>query len=356
MQQHYVFPEETNLNYSSLVDFISAFLNGSLLPYQQSETVLESSRKATQPPFVNLDFHQVDSIPRVTTHTFSELVVGFNQSDSDVWNKDVLVLFSNRWCGFCQRMELVVHEVYRAMKGYAKMQKSESKNEKSMFHNDMTGDLKNEMLKLPLMYLLDCTLNDCSLIMKSMNQVGVYPTLVLFPAEKKHALPYEGDLAVTEVFKFMADHGSNSHHLTSEKGILWTVAKKRGSNQEFFKVQSSDIHEQSKDNKILIVKADQVTGFQGLIINKHIRWDALPELGEGLEMLAEAPLSFGGPLIKRGKPLVALTQRFIKDEYPEILPGVAFLDQSATIQKIKELKLGNQSVMTTGFSLDWPSS
>lgn len=135
MQQHYVFPEETNLNYSSLVDFISAFLNGSLLPYQQSETVIESSRKATQPPFVNLDFHQVDSIPRVTTHTFSELVVGFNQSDSDAWNKDVLVLFSNRWCGFCQRMELVVYEVYRAMKGYAKMQKSESKNEKSMFHD-----------------------------------------------------------------------------------------------------------------------------------------------------------------------------------------------------------------------------
>lgn len=185
-------------------------------------------------------------------------------------------------------------------------------------------------------------------------------------------------------------------------GILWTVAKKRGRNQEFFKVQSSDIHEQSKDtvhevlltnvhklviedkqvkshisqsfqeappnvvvgsilvatdkllsihpfdkSEILIVKADQVTGFQGLIINKHIRWDALPELGEGLEMLAEAPLSFGGPLIKRGKPLVALTQRFIKDEYPEILPGVAFLDQSATIQKIKELKLGNQSV--TGY-------
>lgn len=41
---------------------------------------------------------------------------------------------------------------------------------------------------------------------------------MLFPAEKKHALPYEGDLAVTEVFKFMADHGSNSHHLISEKG------------------------------------------------------------------------------------------------------------------------------------------
>ncbi|KAM5566432.1 hypothetical protein ABKV19_014888 [Rosa sericea] len=410
MQQHYVFPEETNVNYSSLVDFISAFLNGSLLPYQQSETVLESSRKATQPPFVNLDFHQVDSIPRVTTHTFSELVVGFNQSDSDAWNKDVLVLFSNRWCGFCQRMELVVHEVYRAMKNYAKMLKRESKNEKSTFHDNMTGDVKNEMLELPLMYLLDCTLNDCSLILKSMNQREVYPTLVVFPAEKKHAFPYEGDMAVTEVFKFMADHGSNSHHLTSEKGILWTLAKKRGRNQDFFMVQSSDVHEQSRDtlhevlltnvhkpviedkqikshipqglheappnvvvgsvlvatdklhsvhpfdkSEILIVKADQVTGFQGLIINKRIRWDALPELGEGVKMLVEAPLSFGGPLIKGGMPLVALTQKFVKDEYPEILPGIAFLDPSATIQKIKELKLGNQSVTDYWFFFGYSS-
>ncbi|KAL6187321.1 hypothetical protein ACLB2K_038721 [Fragaria x ananassa] len=406
MQQHYVFSEGTNVNYSSLVDFISSFLNGSLLPYQQSETVLKSSRKATQPPFVNLDFHQVDSIPRVTTHSFSELVVGLNQSDSDAWNKDVLVLFSNRWCGFCQQMELVFQEVYRAMKGYAKMLKSESKDEKSMFKN---GNLKNEMLKLPLMYLLDCTSNDCSLILKSMNQMEVYPTLVLFPAEKKHAFPYEGDMAVTEVFKFMADHGSNNHHLVSEKGILWTVAENRRRNQDFFSVQSYDIHEQSRDSlhevltnvhkpvigdkqvkshisqtlheappnvvvgsilvatdkllgvrpfdksEILIVKADQVDGFQGLIINKHIRWDALPELGEEVKMLVEAPLSFGGPLIKGGMPLVALTQKFVKDEYPEILPGIAFLDPSATIQKIKELKLGNQLVANYWFFFGYSS-
>nr|XP_011463453.1 PREDICTED: uncharacterized protein LOC101292598 isoform X2 [Fragaria vesca subsp. vesca] len=407
MQQHYVFAEGTNFNYSSLVDFISAFLNGSLLPYQQSETVLKNSRKATQPPFVNLDFRQVDSIPRVTTNTFSELVVGFNQSDSDAWNKDVLVLFSNRWCGFCQRMELVFHEVYRAMKGYAKMLKSESKNEKSMFQN---GNLKNELLKLPLMYLLDCTSNDCNLILKSMNQREVYPILVLFPAEKKHALPYEGDMAVTEVFKFMADHGSNNHHLVSEKGILWTVAEKGRRNQDFFSVQSYDIHEQSRDSlhevlltnvhkpfiedklvksqisqtlheappnvvvgsilvatdkllgvhpfdksEILILKADQVNGFQGLIINKHIRWDALPELGEEVKILAEAPLSFGGPLIKGGMPLVALTQKFVKHEYPEILPGIAFLDPSATIQKIKELKLGNQPVADYWFFFGYSS-
>ncbi|PQQ02186.1 uncharacterized protein Pyn_12588 [Prunus yedoensis var. nudiflora] len=407
--QHHVLSEETNLSYSSLADFLAEFVNGSLLPYQQSESVLHRSREATQPPFVNLDFHQVDTIPQVTSRTFSELVIGFNQSDTDAWNKDVLVLFSNRWCGFCQRMELVVHEVYRAMKDYVKMLKSGSKNEKTMFDD---GDLKDEMLKLPFIYLLDCTLNDCSLILKSMNQREVYPALVLFPAEKKNVLPYEGDMAVTEIFKFMADHGSNSHHLISEKGILWTVAKKRGRNQNFFKVQLSDIHKEGpieKDtlhevlltkthkqvirddqakshtsqgfneaalrvvtgsilvatdkltvhpfdkSEILIVKADQVTGFQGLIINKHIRWDALNELEQGLEMLAEAPLSFGGPLIKGGMPLVALTRRFVKTEYPEVIQGVFFLDQLATIQKIKELKSGNQSVSEYWFFFGYSS-
>lgn len=32
-------------------------------------------------------------------------------------------------------------------------------------------NLKDVKLKLPLIYLLDCTLNDCSLILRSINQV-----------------------------------------------------------------------------------------------------------------------------------------------------------------------------------------
>lgn len=49
-------------------------------------------------------------------------------------------------------------------------------------------------------------------------QREVYPALLLFPAEKKNAVLYEGDMAVTEIFKFMADHGSNSDDLISQKG------------------------------------------------------------------------------------------------------------------------------------------
>lgn len=134
-QQHYVFPKERDLSYAALDDFLTGFLNGSLLPYQQSESVLQSPRDATQPPFVNTDFHEVDTLPRVTSNTFSKLVFGFNQSGSVAWNKDVLVLFSNRWCGFCQRMELVVREVYRAMKSHINMLRSGSRNGKTMFHD-----------------------------------------------------------------------------------------------------------------------------------------------------------------------------------------------------------------------------
>lgn len=35
----------------------------------------------------------------------------------------------------------------------------------------MTEDLKNAIFRLPQIYLMDCTLNDCSLILKSLTQV-----------------------------------------------------------------------------------------------------------------------------------------------------------------------------------------
>lgn len=56
---------------------------------------------------------------------------------------------------------------------------------------------------------------------------------MLFPAEKKNALPYEGHMEVTDVIKFVADHGSNSHHLVHEKGsYLWTGYVKTNANAE----------------------------------------------------------------------------------------------------------------------------
>ncbi|ESR50760.1 hypothetical protein CICLE_v10030666mg [Citrus x clementina] len=409
--QHYVASKEATFNYSSMADFLHGFLNGTLLPYQRSESILQISREATHPPFVNMDFHEVDSIPRVTVHSFSDLV-GLNQSDNEnafsAWNEDVVVLFSSSWCGFCQRMELVVREVFRAVKGYMKSLKNGYKNGQ----RDLNGEyLKNINFKLPRIYLMDCTLNDCSLILKSMTQREVYPALVLFPAERKNAISFKGDISVADVIKFIADHGNNSHDLLNENGIIWTLPEKEGRYQNLFEDPSPTIgnkeasvteeglhevilksetskaaerdswikshtskslHETAhsvvagsiliatdkllgvhpfENSKILIVKADQSVGFQGLIFNKHIGWDSLQELEKGLDFLKEAPLSFGGPLIKHRMPLVSLTRRVTKSQYPEIVPGVYFLDQSATVNEIEELKSGNHSIADYWFFL-----
>ncbi|KAK7264136.1 hypothetical protein RJT34_31740 [Clitoria ternatea] len=409
-QQHYVYPEEKNFDFSSQYGFLSEFLDGTLLPYLRSEHVLRGQREATNPPFVNLDFHEVDSIPRITAHAFSELVIGFNLSNkentSNAWNKDVLVLFSNSWCAFCQRMEMIVCEVYRAIRGYVDMLKRGSSNVKE--------NLDYVMMKLPVIYLLDCTLNDCGLILKSVDQGEVYPALVLFPAEKKIPLLYEGDMAVIDVMKFVAEHGSNFHHLIRDKvAVLWLSERVAESQKSYDTLQtgihvetlhtrnkyhgapgqdrildqvvspnlmsspvSNGLHEtlppvvigsvliatekllgiQPFDgSKILIVAADQITGFKGLIINKHIKWSILPKLEEGTENLKEAPLSLGGPVMKTGMPLLSLTRTVSGNNLPEILPGIYFLDHAATIRKIEELKSENLPVGDYWYFLGYSS-
>lgn len=46
----------------------------------------------------------------------------------------------------------------------------------------------------------------------------LYPTLVLYPAENKTGIFYEGDMSVINIMEFLESHGSNSHYLTKHKG------------------------------------------------------------------------------------------------------------------------------------------
>ncbi|KAF3683857.1 hypothetical protein FXO37_01651 [Capsicum annuum] len=108
-------------------------------------------------------------------------------------------------------------------------------------------------------------------------------------------------------------------------------------------------------SKVLIVKVDQSTGFQGLIINKHISWDSLDELEDGPQLLKEAPLSFGGPVMQLGMPFVAFSRKYIVNQSMEVLPNVFFLDQRATVGIIQELRLGNQSIHDLWFFLGFSS-
>lgn len=110
------------------------------------------------------------------------------------------------------------------------------------------------------------------------------------------------------------------------------------------------------ESKILIVKVDESTGFKGLIINKHISWDSLEDLGEGnFEFLKEAPLSFGGPVMMRGMPLAALTHKFIEGRSLEILPNIYFIDQLATPSLLEDIRAGNQSAHDFWFFLGYSS-
>lgn len=92
-------------------------------------------------------------------------------------------------------------------------------------------------------------------------------------------------------------------------------------------------------SKILIIKGGPEFGFMGLIINKPVRWKTFPELGERSELLKETPLSFGGPVVDPGLPLLALTREGDSShDHPEISPGVYFLDHQSVSRRIQEMK------------------
>ncbi|KAK4403157.1 hypothetical protein Sango_1056400 [Sesamum angolense] len=327
-------------------------------PISQKHYVLPE-QDSQRPPFVNLDFHETDSIPLVTTNTFAELVLG-NKSDPKnsgrPWDRNVLVLFSNSWCGFCQRMELIVREVYRAVKSYGNIKINSTRKEKLML-TEYVGDAA---LNLPLIYMMDCTLNDCSLIVKPILQREVYPLLLLFPAERKNnTVSYEGEIAVSDIIKFLAAHGSRVLDLLMDKKP--EIYKTGSTKPQLFAgcVLSAtdkllDAHP-FDESKILLVKVHQSTGFQGLIVNKHINWDSLENLEEGYELLKEGPLSFGGPVVMRGMPLVALTHKFIEGQSIEVLPNIYFIDQLGAHSLLEEIRVGNQSVYDYWFFLGYSS-
>lgn len=248
--------------------------------------------------------------------------------------------------------------------------------------------------KLPLIYMMDCTQNDCSSIIKPIGQRELYPLLLLFPADhKNNVMPYEGDIVVSDIIKFLAAHGSHVLDLILDKSLLQgenlvgqgplsTTAHHEVLLKDRLQIKSqinaqlpANLHERPQlfpgsiltasdklmdahpfeQSKILILTVDQTTGFHGLIFNKHISWDSANEFVQGFEFLNKAPLSFGGPVVKRGMPLIALTRTFIEGRSVEVLPNVYFLDQSSVSVIIEEIKAGNRSLHDYWFFLGYSS-
>lgn len=135
---HYVFPVDERIDETSLIHFIDRFFLGQLEETVISEPPPGPQRAGPCPPFVNRDFHDFNSVPRVTADVFYSQVLGIHGTKSFTgatpstktgkcgevnvgglmgpaqW-KDVVVLFTAPYCGFCKRLELVFREVYRSL-------------------------------------------------------------------------------------------------------------------------------------------------------------------------------------------------------------------------------------------------
>jgi len=49
-------------------------------------------------------------------------------------------------------------------------------------------------------------------------QRDLYPSLLLYPAERKEAISYDGETSVHNIIKFIADQGANSDWIYKEQG------------------------------------------------------------------------------------------------------------------------------------------
>ncbi|CAH1430397.1 unnamed protein product [Lactuca virosa] len=102
-------------------------------------------------------------------------------------------------------------------------------------------DLNNTVLKLPMIYMMDCIENDCSSLLKSSTKRDLYPSLLLYPAERKESISYDGETSVFNIIKFIADQGGDSHWIYKERGILLTEAEKGAWNEKPFKDPSEPV-------------------------------------------------------------------------------------------------------------------
>uniref|UniRef100_A0A0D9XKU2 Thioredoxin domain-containing protein n=1 Tax=Leersia perrieri TaxID=77586 RepID=A0A0D9XKU2_9ORYZ len=387
-QKHYVFPDEIEFSYSSLANFFDCFMNQSLSPYYRSALPAISSKELLRPPFINRDFHEADSIPQLTTSCDSnnELFLSNTENAASAWKKDVLVLFSNSWCGFCQRTELVVREVYRSFKNFV------SSNSQFLQAQNLQIEEKNEesaMKGFPAIYLMDCTSNECHHLLKSAGKEELYPTLLLFPSENKSAISYESGISVANLFVFLESHASNSPYLLEYKGFLWkkkTVTQRDAPQAIQFDSSdksSTDVGSGSPSNserhevhvlagsiltataklesaipfdnsQVLIVSADSHEGFQGLIINKRLSWDSFKNLDSSMEPIKHAPLFYGGPVVVQDYYLVSLS-RVALDGYLQVIPDVYYGNVAATTQVTRRIKSGEQSAENLWFFLGFSS-
>ncbi|MCO5547945.1 hypothetical protein L7F22_001400 [Adiantum nelumboides] len=239
----FVFPAHNqSIDYMSLKVFFDQFVAKKLQKAYRSEVAQWKPRKQVQPPFVNLDFHEVDGVPRVNSQRLLQLLAqrsmvsrSFLDGAKDMplfWERAALVLFTTPSCGFCKRTELVFREVHQLLTRYLNRSTREgflddgySTYDIAYQKVEMIGGIGNLLAskereieqKLPRLFQIDCTLNDCSGFFQSIDQEELYPSVVLYPAQNKnHPIVFGGISTVQAILKFIAVEGgagTNSHIL-----------------------------------------------------------------------------------------------------------------------------------------------
>ncbi|CAA6666627.1 unnamed protein product [Spirodela intermedia] len=331
-QKHYVLPKGTERAFDSYVNFVDKFLNGSLFPHQRSERFSQSPREYPSP-------HSV-------INWFS---------------------FAIPWCGFCHRMELVVREVYRAFKGL-----------EHWLRGDPAGG-GCPVNGFPSIYRMDCTLNDCSSILSKFGKIQGedYPTLLLFPGKDRDAITYQGPASVLDIFEFLAEHGTSSHvvneyRAAGRRGLLRKRPPPPGGVPDLGARHPAADQESGGDAaavevgsvltateklvgaypfenaSVLIVRADQDSGFQGLILNRRLSWEVFEGLDLDVEALRAATLCHGGPVSLRNFPLLSLARKPLQG-YTQVAEGALFFgDPFATGAAVGQIRSRSPAAAAAG--------
>ncbi|CAM6124738.1 unnamed protein product [Calypogeia fissa] len=426
-QAHYSFPSNVALNVTTLSSFVDSFLSGVLQRTVFSEPESPPSREPPRPPFVNQDFHEMYPVPRVTVDSFLEMVKGVSQADEkssqftlrqsgreeseenggnltgSAWDRDVLVLFTTPWCGFCKRMELVVREVYRSLQLVRSHEIPSSgginNSEDQQNLNDPTASRPARLAggqstvkkavqtrredaavrERPMLFQMDCTMNDCSDYLGEIFEEETYPAVVLFPARNKLSpVIYSGAPTVREIFDFLKVHGAATSSAEKHEGnslnenlairgkvctntddvscdtvvsstsikigsgpgrgskheaatLLWELNSRQmdlGKNPEVGSIllasekllESSQVFENSI---ILIVSSNQQGMLHGLIVNKPMPWTNVVGLDSKMEeLLNPAALGYGGPVVENHRPFLVLTHLQGLQDFTEVVPGI----------------------------------
>ncbi|TVU00677.1 hypothetical protein EJB05_53885, partial [Eragrostis curvula] len=334
-------------------------------------------------------------IPSLRLRFKNEVLSSDTENITSGWNKDVLVLFSNSWCGFCQRAELVVRELHRSFRSFTSYSNSSFADAQDLHLKDRNEEYT--MKGFPAIYMIDCTSNECRHLLKlagmvrlaasglalgetaksflfvssstsvTVDGMGVceleelYPTLLLFPAENKSAIAYERGMSVGFLWKkrtatphdtpqaiqfYIDDKISNSvsydlpSHSDIVTGSILTATEKLGTAVPF-------------DNaRVLVVLADSQEGFIGLIMNKQLSWGIFKILDSSMEPIKQAPLFYGGPVVVQGYHLVSLSKVALEG-YVEVIPGVFYGNIIATSRVITRVKSGERSADDLWFFLGY---